>query len=222
MRPGFTAAERFAAVLEEAASRKMPATDPAVVPAKAELPKPETITEVAAVDYNSESFPLFASRVNAILLNACASCHARDDAKAFRLTRVGGRSGATKNMMAALPHVNPKDPAASAILTKAVTPHGTGTEAPFKTRSHPAFQALEIWANFARAPDGTAAPERTQPAEPRKLPDLEPAAARSPAKAPPSSDGFGQDSNSVPGKPVKNQAADPFDPAIFNGEVKKK
>jgi hypothetical protein len=217
MRPGFAAAERYAALLEETASRKPATNDPAVTPAKAEAPKPDTVTEVPVVEYNSESFPLFASRINTILVNACANCHARDDIKSFRLTRVGGRSGATKNMMAALPYVNAKEPESSAILTKALTAHGAATEAPFKVRTHPAYQALESWAKIARAPDGTTAPEPAPSPEPRKLPDL-----GTPATSKPSGDQFGQESKSVPGKPIKNEASDPFDPAIFNGEVKKK
>jgi hypothetical protein len=217
MRPGFAAAERYAALLEETASRKPAPTDSAVTPAKAEAPKPDTVTEIPVVEYNSDSFPIFASRINTILVNTCANCHARDDVKAFRLTRVGGKSGATKNMIAALPYVNPKEPESSAILTKALTAHGTATEAPFKVRTHPAYQALESWARIARAPEGTAAPEPPPSSEPRKLPDLE---ARVTGK--PSGEQFGQDSKSVPGRPIKNEAADPFDPALFNGEVKKK
>jgi hypothetical protein len=216
MRTGFAAAERYAALLEETASRKPAPADPAVLPAKAESPKPDTVTEVPVVEYNSESFPLFASRINTILVNTCANCHARDDAKAFRLTRVGGRSGATKNMMAALPYVNTKEPESSAILTKALTAHGSATEAPFKVRTHPAYQALESWARIARAPDGTTAPEPSS-SEPRKLPDL-----GTPTPSMLSGEQFGQDSKSVPRKPTKNEASDPFDPAIFNGEVKKK
>src|SRR4051812_37939436 len=59
MRPGFAAAERYAQTLE-AMAKKAPPTDPAVVPAKAETPARDTVTDVPAVDYNSESFPLFA------------------------------------------------------------------------------------------------------------------------------------------------------------------
>jgi hypothetical protein len=217
MRPGFAAAERYAAFLEDSASRKPTTTDPAVMPAKVESPKPDTVTEVPVVEYNSESFPIFASRINSILVNTCANCHARDDTKAFRLTRSGGRSGATKNMMAALPYVNPREPDASAILTKALAAHGTATEPPFKTRTHPAYQALESWARIARALEGTTAPEPPLLAEPRKLPNLE-----STVSGKPLGDQFGQESKSVPEKPVKSQASDPFDPAIFNGEVKKK
>jgi hypothetical protein len=213
MRPGFAAAERYAKSLE-AMAKQVPKADPAVVPAKAEAPARDTVTDVPAVDYNSESFPMFAGKVNAVLLNTCASCHARDDVKAFHLTRVGGRGGATRNLMAALPHVNPADPAASPILLKAVTPHGGATDAPIKTRAHPAYQTLEAWVRFARAPEGTAVPA---PAEPMKLPDLPP---EKPAATPLPTEAFGTDSKTVPPRPTKTEAADPFDPAIFNGEVK--
>jgi hypothetical protein len=221
MRPGFAAAEQYVRLLEAVAKAVPPAADPSVVPAKAETPAPDAVTDVPAVDYNSESFPMFAGKVNAVLLNTCASCHARPDVKAMHLTRVGGRGGATRNLMAALPHVNAMDPAASAILLKAVTPHGGATDAPIKTRAHPAYQTLETWARFARAPEGTAAPEAPppakDPAEPRKLPDLPP---EKPTAPPVPTEAFGQDSKTVPPRPTKTEASDPFDPAIFNGEVK--
>jgi hypothetical protein len=211
MRPGFAAAERYAEFLEKTA--KTLNADPAVTPAKAEAPAKETVTDVPTLEYNSESFPLFAGKVNAILVNTCANCHARDDVKPFHLTRIGGRAGATRNLMAALPYVNAADPLASPILLKAVTPHGTATEAPVKTKGHPAYQTLETWARFARSPDGTQQPEpllAKDAAEPKKLPDLPP--------PPPTGDAFGQDSKSAPLKPTKPAGSDPFDPAIFNGK----
>lgn len=208
MRPGFAAAERYAQTLEVLARTPKPMSDPAIVQAKAESPAGEAVTDVPAVDYNSESFPFFASRVNPVLMNACASCHARDDAKAFRLTRVGGRGGITRNLMAALPHVNPADPAASPILLRAIGPHGGGAAAPLKTRAHPAFETLETWARFARAVDGT-----PTPAEPRKLPDL-------PGDPPKTGEVFAKDSKTVPPPPTKTPTDDPFDPAIFNGPAK--
>ena len=197
-----------------------------MTPAKAEVPTADKVTDVPALDYNSESFPLFASKVNALLMNACGACHARDEAKAFRLSRAGGRVGMTKNLMAALPHINAADPAASPLLLKALTAHGSATEAPFKTRSHPAYQTLETWVGFARATDGTNAPDEPLPpresVEPRKLPELPTDAAGPglPKVAMPPGDVFGQDSKTVPPRPTKAVAADPFDPAIFNGEVK--
>jgi hypothetical protein len=229
MRRGFDAAERYVRLLEAVAKAVPPVGDPAVVPAKAEAPARETVTDVPATEYNSESFPLFASRVNTILVNTCANCHARDDVKVFRLTRAGGRAGITKNLMAALPHVNPTDPAASPLLVKALAPHGGGTEAPFKSRSHPAYPALETWVRFARAPEGTPAPDSPllprDGVEPRKLPELPgdtagpvvPAAGKSSAATP--GEAFGQDSKTSPAPPTKAAPSDPFDPAIFNGQV---
>jgi hypothetical protein len=223
MRPGFQAAEQYVATLELMPKTAPP--DPAVVPARADVPAKDPVTDVPVIEYNSESFPLFASRVNAILLNACANCHAKPDVKAFRLTRTGGRSGMSKNLMSALAQVNPADPAASPILTKSVTPHGTATEAPFKTRGHPAYQTLEVWARFARAPEGTPPPDDPlplpRPPEPRKLPDLGDTKAET--KGPPGAgEVFGQESKSASPNPVKSPADDPFDPAIFNGAGKPK
>ena len=220
MRPGFTAAEQLVRALESAARIPAAAPEPKVVPAAAVAPAKDTVTEVPAIDYNSESYPLFASKVNAILMNACAACHARDDVKAFHLNRLGGRAGTTKNLMSALAQVNSAEPATSLLLVKAVTAHGSATEAPLKSRSHPAYQTLEIWARSARAPEGTAVPEAplpiARPAEPRKLPDLGPERIES---SPPDAnkDAFGQDS-----KPTRPQARDEFDPAIFNEQAKPK
>ena len=229
MRPGFNAAERYVQTLE--AMAKVPVADPAVVPAKAEVPARDKVTDVPTIDYNSESFPLFASKVNTLLVNACGNCHARDDVKAFRLTKTGGRAGMSKNLMAALAQINPTDAGASPILLKSVTPHGSAAEAPFKTRAHPAYQTLETWARFARESEGTPAPDYPLPirevAEPRKLPELPgdkpgsvfPAAPKTVAPPPPG-DVFGQESKTVPPRPTKTVADDPFDPAIFNGDVK--
>jgi hypothetical protein len=191
------------------------------------VPAVETVTDVPRIEYNSESFPLFASKVNTILVNACANCHGREVMKSRKLTRTGGRPGITKNLMAALPFVNAKDPATSPILTKAVTPHGTATEAPFKTRTHPAYQTLETWVRFARAPEGTTAAEAPFPPEPRKLPDLGPDKAvpfAVPAVrlAGPTTEKFGQDSKTPVGPAPKPPADDPFDPAVFNQRGKPK
>jgi hypothetical protein len=223
MRPGFRLAEQYVAALELMAKAAPPhpaATDPAVVPARADVPAKDAVTDVPVIEYNSESFPLFASRVHAILLNGCANCHAKPEAKTFRLTRTGGRSALSKNLMSALAQVNPADPAASPILAKAITAHGTATDAPFKGRTHPAYQTLAIWARFARAPEGTPPPDdplpSARPAEPRKLPEL--GDGKIDAKG---SEVFGQESKSAP-KPAKSPTDDPFDPAIFNGAAKKK
>jgi hypothetical protein len=221
MRPGFRGAEQYVLSLEALAKVAPPSPKPEVVQARADVPAKEAVTDVPAIEYNSESFPLYASRVNAILLNACAGCHAKDDVKAFRLTRTGGRSALTKNLMSALAQVDAADPAASPLLKKALAPHGTASDPPFKTRGHPAYQTLEVWARFARAPEGTPPPDGPlplpTPPEPRKLPEL--GEGKAEAKG---SEAFGQESTSAPPKPPRAPGDDPFDPAIFNAAGKKK
>jgi hypothetical protein len=126
--------------------------------------------------------------------------------------------------MSALPQVNAADPAASPLLVKALTAHGGATEPPFKTRNHPAFPALETWVRFARAAEGTSAPQGPPPGreavEPKKLPNL-PGDPPAPPPVEVPGDAFGHDSTTIP-KPTKPAADDPFDPAIFNGEVRPK
>jgi len=206
MRLTFTAASQFLASLpaETAAA-------PAIVPVKAEAPaKPAAVAEVPAVDYNSASFPVFASRVHAILLNTCAACHAQDGVKAFRLVKQTGRPAVSRNLTAALPFVDAADPAKSKLLTMAVTPHGTATVAPLRTRNHPAYLALEEWAMIARGPEGTTEPtSRPETPEPQRPPVLD----KEPAATPPGKADFGaaRPDEKKPGGP-----ADPFDPATFN------
>ncbi|WP_020473255.1 hypothetical protein [Zavarzinella formosa] len=213
MRPGFTAAEQFLATLQVA---KPPVPSP-IVPAKAESSAPVAVAkEIPDVDYNSASFPFFSTQVHAILLNTCANCHSRDDSKTFHLVRQTGRTAISRNLMSTLAQINPNDPAKSALLIKAVTPHGTATVAPLRTRNHPAYLALEAWVMIARAPEGTLEPgPRVETPEPKRLPEL---VEKSPPPVTISTkpDSFGsvrtdRTSENKPAAPT-----DPFDPAVFN------
>ncbi len=210
MRPDYPAARQFLTALP--ANKPAP---PVIVPVKAEAPaKPIAVADVPTVDYNSASFPLFASRIHAILQNTCANCHARDDVKAFKLVRQTGRPAVSRNLAIALPYIDLADPAKSSLLIKAVTPHGTAAEAPLKTRNHPAYLALEAWVMIARAPEGTTDPEpRPETPEPKRLPALDKETALLPAPTP---GGFGaaRPAGSDDKKPAG--PPDPFDPATFN------
>jgi hypothetical protein len=212
MRPDFPAASQLLGTL-----RSVKAATPAptsIVPVKAEKPlnSANTVSDIPTVDFNSVSFPLFASRVHAILLNACASCHSRDDVKVFRLQKQSGRAAISRNLMSALAQINPNDPAKSPLLLKAVTPHGTATEAPFRTRNHPAYVVLEAWAMIARAPEGSMEPAiRVEFNEPKRLPILDksqPPAAKT--------DSFGAARLEAPAVNKPGSPVDPFDPSEFN------
>ena len=113
------------------------------------------------------------------------------------------------------------------LLSKAIAPHGTATEAPLKSRSHPAYQTLETWVRFARAAEGTSEPEplpapattASTSGEPQKLPMLDEPKLGSGKPDPtvkPVEPTFGADSKTVPPKGDKVETRDPFDPAQFN------
>lgn len=224
LRPGFATADRFVKTLEAMA----PPPSTTIVPASAIGPKIDSVSDLKPIDYNTESFPMFATRVNTILVNACASCHGDPATKVFRLTRLGGRAGATQNLMSALPYINVEDPVKSPLLLKSLTPHGGGTEAPLRARTHPAYTTLETWARLARATEGTTSvpPIPLRLPEPKKLPDLEgpgplpmdvlPASVGPMVKT---GESFGTER--TPPKPVKGPTVDdPFDPEQFNGPRK--
>jgi hypothetical protein len=105
-----------------------------------------------SVDLTAESMGQFASRVQPILMNACASCHASGQGGGFRLLRTygvgnGNRMTTQQNLANVLTHLNLGQPLASPFLIKAASVHWTGslTQAPFKNRQTPAYRTIEDW-----------------------------------------------------------------------------
>jgi cytochrome c553 len=157
----------------------------------------------------------FAKSVQAVLMNACANCHADPNrAVSFRLARIPeGISQSPKtaeNAVAAFRMVNPAQPAASPLVTYALTPHGGRRSAPLQ-RGTTAVQNLETWAMMA----ARAMPAPANPREPLTAAAPMPEATPSPTMALPSL--------IVPPPapvPVESVAApapiDPFDPVQFN------
>jgi hypothetical protein len=185
-------------------------TDVAAKPAT----EPEPV--MPPVDLTADAMGLFATRVQPILMNTCASCHAAEKGGKFKLTRsyeseANNRKVIQQNLAAVLAQVNLQEPRVSPLLTKAVSVHGPLAQAPLKNRQAPAYRALEEWVRLALASN----------------PALYEQNSRSPdAKSPKSEATFAADAptQDVPaatpmppaGQPAKPAAADPFDPAIFN------
>ena len=95
-----------------------------------------------------------------------------------------------------------------------------GHRRPDQDAGPPGLPDLETWARFARAPEGTAAPEAPAGEGPGRAAEAAGPAAREADGPAVPTEAFGQDSKTVPPRPTKTEASDPFDPAIFNGEVK--
>jgi hypothetical protein len=159
-------------------------------------------TPPAPADFNSTAFRAFPSKVQPVLMNLCADCHARaDHPGAFKLTRVtagyANPEASHHNAKEAARFVSRDDPSDSPLLTKAVAAHGGQRVPALLNRSHPAYHNLELWAHWAAGPEGSPMPQAV-PKKPTRAvaqhPPKTPAAAPAPATKP----------------------EDPYDPAVFN------
>jgi hypothetical protein len=132
----------------------------------------------ASVDLTEEALGRFAARVQPILMNACANCHATGRGGAFKLTRaydsaVLNRKTMQQNLVAVLGEVNLAQPQNSMLLAKAVSVHGPLEQAPIRNRQAAAYKTLEEWVK------GTVADNpqlREQPLQPRDQPAAKPGA----------------------------------------------
>jgi hypothetical protein len=183
-----------------------PAKLPAAVVAAAEFAEP--------IECGAESFKRFATKVQPVLMNACASCHAGDRAGKFRLEKVfsdslNSRPATQRNLNAALAAIDRAKPAASGLLQQAVTAHGGAALPPLRDRGVPGYKHLDEWVKLTLS-DASAPPmPMTPPVEPAK--EIVGTAASTPGEAAKSEFGADKAKKDAPAGPK-----DPFDPAIFN------
>ena len=169
--------------------------------------------------FNPESAKMFAAKVQPVLTNRCADCHARKDHGSGFVLRaiepgINDPQGADANLRAAAKWLTPADPHASPFLTKATTAHGKAKDPPLAA-DHPAYKHLELWAFWACGPDGSAAPTVIPPPK-------EPTAVETKAAEPVKPTGFAVKAETPPtaaGAAATPPTADPFDPAGFNRQV---
>ncbi len=206
LRPGHAPSRRLLSGLQRAAQ-----TPPA---APAAACKPDDAPSLA-VEVNGEALSLFATRVQPILMNACASCHATGRGGSFQLTRAPaegtpGRKSLQQNLAAVLAQVNAEQPLSSPLLSRAVSVHGTPgamAQAPLRDRQAPAFRALEDWVQRAR-------PHAAAP-EPHPVPPV----VVSDAKPSPKAEVVPDESAPAAAAPQAPSSSDPFDPTAFNKQM---
>lgn len=195
-------------------------------------------------EVSTDALGIFCQKIQPLLMNSCASCHATGKGGNFKLVRVYMGSSSNKrvlqnNMAAVLAQVNPQQIGASPILVKSVSVHGDLTQAPLHNRGTPAFRMLEEWIrNTVNStpfePGQTTLVSGTAPAAPAVIPAVvQPAAMNNSsikttgfASSPiPSADWASKSeipapaSKSIEPKAVGTPEApkDPYDPAGFNG-----
>jgi hypothetical protein len=221
LRPGHAETRRILAVLEQSAPAR-PARAPSR-PGVPEGPAPEA-------DVTGECLGVFATRVQPVLMNACAHCHTPAYAGPFKLVRcyetgVGNRRSVQQNLAAVLAQVNFAQPQSSPLLTRALSDHGKVGQAPLRGRQATAYRTLEDWvrrtvednpqlrqapATAAAAPPG-ALRQAAAFGEDAARPATPPAATvPAPAVSP------GTPPRAAPSTPAPAAAPDPFDPEEFN------
>jgi hypothetical protein len=156
-----------------------------------------------SADLNSAALRAFPAKVQPVVMNLCADCHAKPDHPGeFKLTRVPAGyahpEASHRNAKEVARFVSRENPSASPLLTKAVTAHG-GQRAPaLYDASHPAYRNLELWAHWVAGPERSPMPETVPARKPTVMSAPQPAAIALPAPSP----------------VVKSD--DPYDPAVFN------
>ena len=135
-----------------------------VIPA----PNPAAAAEPEA-DVSAEAATVFAARVQPVLANLCADCHAKaDHASGFKLARTTGYDASPpttrQNLRAAAAQLKKDDPANSPLLVKAVAAHGGMKQPAIAGRQVPSFKALEGWVSVAGGCPPPAVPVMIPPA----------------------------------------------------------
>jgi hypothetical protein len=141
LRPEHAGARRLLERLQNAVAQ---------APAPASTKPAEAAEEaVPAVDLNAESLALFTSRVQPILMNACACCHATGRGGKFKLVRcydaTVNRRGLHQNLAAVLAQIDLDEPTSSPLIYKAFSAHGGTSKAPLPGRQSPPCQILGDW-----------------------------------------------------------------------------
>jgi hypothetical protein len=151
MRPGHVASKQFVELLKRQPTG--PENKPAPQPQRLVSEKPAKLPP--AIDLSTEALGAFASRVQPVLMNTCASCHAGTKATTFKLQRSSGnnqmsRRATQQNIAAVVAQIDPARPAASPLLLCAVTDHGKAGQAPLKAQSPP-YRILQDWIQLTLA-----------------------------------------------------------------------
>src|SRR5262249_50134394 len=131
MRPGHKETLQLVTMLARSVAAA-PKVGPASPVAESARPKAAPL----AGDISADSFALFATRVQPILMNTCVNCHSGGRGGAFQLVRTeGGQRGLTQaNLLAVLAQVRVDNPALSPLLIKAVSSHGNVANSPINDR----------------------------------------------------------------------------------------
>jgi hypothetical protein len=142
MRPSHAESRQLLAMLQR------PPPDVAPPPP---LPPPATEPE-PVLPVSTEVLAFFTTRVQPILMNTCANCHATGRGCSFNMVRISeacARKSTQHNLTAVLKQICFDQPAASPLLFKACLAHGGAHAAPLSNQGEAVpFVTLQGWVNL--------------------------------------------------------------------------
>ena len=142
MRPGHHESQQLVTLLTRAVAGS-PSTAANAGPL---MPGRKPQTSVSS-DVSADSFALFATRVQPVLMNTCVNCHSNGRGGEFQLLRTEGnhRNSTQANLEAVLAQVNIDNPILSPLLVKAVSRHGNASDAPLKNKQSVPYKNMQAW-----------------------------------------------------------------------------
>ncbi len=144
LQPGHAEAGQMVTMLERA--KRDENTKPA--PKTSPPPVVRVLEPPPTVDVTQEALIAFSAKVQPILMNTCAGCHATETTGKFHLERVSESShkvATQRNLAAVLKYVDLDRPSISPLLVKSITPHGREALPAIRDRSAKPFQAMQEW-----------------------------------------------------------------------------
>jgi hypothetical protein len=210
LNPSHAEAKRMLNGLQRAA-----AAPPAPAITSVALPGPLEMPEV-----NTDARASFATKVEPILMNACAGCHTANRGGSFKLARTydttsPNRLSLQQNLAAVLAQVNLQQPQDSKLLIKAITAHDPQARlAPLSNKQMAAYHTIEEWVQTTLANNPHLRERAPQPAAISEQPKTAAAPAAAAVKPGPATFATARP---APTKPVP---VDEFDPLPFNRQGK--
>jgi hypothetical protein len=114
----------------------------------------KTVAETPLLEVSGDCLALFATRVQPIMMNTCATCHANSRTGNFVLTRstdAAGRRATQVNLSAALKQICFEQPSSSPLLYKACCAHGGAAQPPLGANQVIPYETLKGWVELVVA-----------------------------------------------------------------------
>jgi len=148
MQPSYSAAKQLLARLQKGPAGPLPIGGH-------KAPNAPDLAIPPITDLSAECLALFNTRIQPILMNTCATCHASGKGGEFKLLRCEdptvNRRAAQFNLAAVVAQIHFDRAEASPLLYKSISKHGSMAQAPLQGRDTVPYQMLQEWVHLTVA-----------------------------------------------------------------------